>query len=315
MDNKKDIQGQQRTQSYGNQGYPLNLQKGVLLVASKSPEDSFGNSISKKSERLATALYLVTSFLSDNEPLKFRLRALSLDLVQKSGSVRYGSTMSDRTLFEDTQRSISETLSLLELAFIAGIISEMNFTILKREYASLRDAIEVKKVSRESRTDTILGDTFFGSTFSEPQGQTLRNLGQRSDLNEPAFSPPKPTNSIGHPKGQTTTQMSDRNPASASRTQGSPLRNLGQRVTLNEPAPRTQLSTFNLELSTSVVRASRTTRILKLIKDNREVSIKDIATHFPELSEKTIQRELVSLTETNVLKKSGERRWSRYSLA
>ena len=66
---------------------------------------------------------------------------------------------------------------------------------------------------------------------------------------------------------------------------------------------------------TDVAKESRRARILKLVKDNREVTIKDIATHFVDLSEKTIQRELVSLVASGVLKKFGERRWSRYALA
>ena len=66
---------------------------------------------------------------------------------------------------------------------------------------------------------------------------------------------------------------------------------------------------------TDVAKESRRARILKLIKDNREVTIKDITAHFTDLSEKTIQRELVTMSDNGVLKKSGERRWSRYALA
>ncbi len=291
------------------QNQTSNLQKGSSLTTGNSNADSFAISISKKSERLATALYLVTSFLSDSEPLKFRLRSLSIELVQKTGSVRYGGTMSDRALFEDTQRSITETLYLLELAFITDIISEMNFTVLKREYATLRDSIEVKKVSRESRTDSVLGDTFFGSTFHEPapKGSPL-NLQKGEPLDFSHIKPTtynlQPTNSIGHSKGQTNIKLSDTNIESKGQ---------GHHLNLQKGVPL-ELASFSTRTA-SIQKDARTTRILKLIKDNREVSIKDIANHFPELSEKTIQRELVSLTETKVLKKSGERRWSRYTLA
>ena len=78
------------------------------------------------------------------------------------------------------------------------------------------------------------------------------------------------------------------------------------------PAPRPH-SQFPIQHSVQI--ESRRTRILKLIKDNREVAIKDIVAYFPDVSEKTIQRELVYLSDSGVLKKTGERRWSRYSLA
>src|SRR3989344_9028999 len=138
-------------------------------LVSQAPSNgitAFGVTISKKCERLATAIYLVTNFLSDTEPMKFRLRALSLELVRDASLVKNGSQMVEANVLEALRANILETLSLLELAFIAGLVSEMNFTILKREYASLRDTIEVKKASRESRTDSILGDNFFGTTES-----------------------------------------------------------------------------------------------------------------------------------------------------
>ncbi len=322
-----------------------NFQKNQSLVSSNGME-SFAISLTKKCERLSTAMYLVTNFLSDIEPMKYRLRALSIDLIRDASLVRYGTASNEANVLEGIRANISETLSLLELAFIAGLASEMNFLILKREYVSVRDSIEIKKASRESSADTILGDNFFGSSFDSgpsTQGHTLRNLGQRSDLKEPAhrtrglsstFHTVTPTGvSIGHSKGQSNIKMSDRNPTPTPRTQGQSLRNVrpeslerlairdgstlvvGQRSDLKEPTPHTPLSTFNFQLSTSVSRTARSTRILKLVKDNHEVSIKDIANHFPELSEKTIQRELVSFTESGVLKKSGERRWSRYSIA
>lgn len=289
MDTKKDIQ-----------------KSSTGIEGGQTSGEPFGISVTKKSDRLATALYLVTNFLSDNEPLKNRLRTLSLDLVRLSASVRYGSTTPETIIFENFNANIIETLSLLELAFISGLVSEMNFTILKREYDSLKDKIQIKQSSRESRTDTILEDNFFenSTTVLQSRSNSSTVLSQRS--NSPTVLSravqgrsgnsyaPRPFHK-GHSIGQTDVRRSD-------------LKNLSPRSVLgkSESTPRAV---------TDVAIESRRARILKLIKDKREVTIKDIATHFPELSEKTIQRELVTFVETGVLKKSGERRWSRYSLA
>ena len=59
---------------------------------------------------------------------------------------------------------------------------------------------------------------------------------------------------------------------------------------------------------------ARTSAILSLIKNKKEVSIKDITDSVNGCSEKTIQRDLVSLIKQGVLYRKGERRWSRYSL-
>ena len=294
MDIKKDIQGR---------SMPSHQVAGGM--------ESFSISLGKKCERLATALYLVTSFLPDSEPLKGRLRTLSLDLVRDASRVRYGTISSETNVLEELRANIGETLGLLELALIAGLVSEMNFSILKREYASLRGTIEIKKASRESRTDTILGDTFFGSSFTEenlthpaPSSHPRSGLGYSRDqsLVHPSES------SIGHSQGQKDTTMSD------TKTKGhdaSPRSAKNSAPDLGLPLKgRVQSS-----VAISVTQEARRTRIQKLIKDNREVTIKDISTYFPELSEKTIQRELVALVEEGVLKKFGERRWSRYALA
>jgi len=195
----------------------------------------------------------------------------------------------------------------------------MNFSILKREYASLRGTIEIKKASRESRTDTILGDTFFGSSFTEENLTHPASRTQRSELaGNPEgrnFMPPTPASSIGHYKGQKDTngsfEMSDRKytaPDNEKKTSAVPS-------IVKTPKGQTIRPSAGLRTSVDIVKDSRRARIQKLIKDNREVTIKDITTYFPELSEKTIQRELVALVSEGVLKKFGERRWSRYTLA
>lgn len=55
--------------------------------------------------------------------------------------------------------------------------------------------------------------------------------------------------------------------------------------------------------------------VLSVIKNKGKASIKDISTLIRGVSEKTIQRELLSLIAAGVVLKQGERRWSTYSLA
>jgi hypothetical protein len=53
--------------------------------------------------------------------------------------------------------------------------------------------------------------------------------------------------------------------------------------------------------------------ISDFVKGHNDVSIKDIAANITGCSEKTIQRELISLINEGKIIKTGERRWSRYS--
>lgn len=59
----------------------------------------------------------------------------------------------------------------------------------------------------------------------------------------------------------------------------------------------------------------RRTRVLNLLKEKGHASIKDISDSITDCSEKTIQRELISLIKDNLVVREGERRWSVYKLA
>ena len=60
---------------------------------------------------------------------------------------------------------------------------------------------------------------------------------------------------------------------------------------------------------------TRKNAILEFIKGHDNTSIKDIVPNITGCSEKTIQRELIALIKEGKIKKDGERRWSRYSVA
>src|SRR3989344_2619780 len=55
--------------------------------------------------------------------------------------------------------------------------------------------------------------------------------------------------------------------------------------------------------------------IFSVLRAGGELGIRDIASNLPEYSEKMIQRELVALVAAGRVKKTGLKRWSRYSIA
>jgi len=65
----------------------------------------------------------------------------------------------------------------------------------------------------------------------------------------------------------------------------------------------------------NVRQTTRKDDILNLLKKESNLTIKDFAKVIKDCSEKTIQRELISLVKEGVVKRAGERRWSTYSLA
>ncbi len=61
-------------------------------------------------------------------------------------------------------------------------------------------------------------------------------------------------------------------------------------------------------------KGSRRERIVQVLRDKGSATIKDIVEVVTDCSEKTIQRELISLIKDNIVSREGERRWSKYSL-
>lgn len=59
----------------------------------------------------------------------------------------------------------------------------------------------------------------------------------------------------------------------------------------------------------------RTDKIKAILRDFKQRNIKDIASLFPGVSEKTIQREINHLISQGIIKRIGKRRWSTYILA
>lgn len=64
--------------------------------------------------------------------------------------------------------------------------------------------------------------------------------------------------------------------------------------------------------NTNIFKVNRKDKILSFINDRKSAVIKDITTLFPDVSEKTIQRELNALIETGKITKRGNKRWSIY---
>lgn len=79
--------------------------------------------------------------------------------------------------------------------------------------------------------------------------------------------------------------------------------------------PSVRALTGKTDTDASSGSGSRRERILSIIKDKGEASIKDVSSVISECSEKTIQRELMSLISEGRIAKHGERRWSKYTIS
>ncbi|MEX0933630.1 MAG: hypothetical protein WDZ74_02635 [Candidatus Paceibacterota bacterium] len=282
------------------QSYTLN--KGFFIYAVK------------KTERLTRAIYLITNFFSENEPLRWKLRDENLALLE------YFSRLSDstgRTASVDLsllKRSLEMSLASLGVAHTAGLISEMNFAILRNEYEGLLVALLEEGESDGSHSPLLFPKDFFAVERRKGEGESLERYLYGATFDKERTARGRALEEPRSPLGETT-ESDER--ASTPREHGA-LRETdkGQSKPIKDikDSKRTPLTRSSSEQSGGS-RTNRKDIILQLVKDRKEITVKDAAREIQEFSEKTLQRELVSLVNEGVLERVGSRRWSKYRFA
>ena len=93
--------------------------------------------IYKKTEKLATAIYMVTNLFSDNEPMKWTLRKEASEFVSFILGYKEVLPLEQEDFTYKAKTKILELVSLLQVSSQGGLMSEMNFSILKQEFLNL----------------------------------------------------------------------------------------------------------------------------------------------------------------------------------
>lgn len=301
MDNKKDNNPPQ---------FQPNSSK-ELVVLRLFEKDNFSLFVYKKAERIVCALYLTSNLFSDSEPIKWQLREVGVGVISHVLSLTSNPTLKPEIVAR-INADFLKLLSLLDIAQSAGFVSKMNFSILKKELENILETLSFKIFPNNSRgvVDTLLDKDF----FALPQNLFFPNNNQSAGGHSPALAEVLEVDRSQvaglydwadvrrleevykrHDKGHIKDNKSFE--TGYSKIQKDLRHNQGHNINNN------------------VVANERKLTILKLLKDKNNLTIRDFSLVIKGCSEKTIQRELLRLVKSGVLKKSGERRWSRYSLA
>ncbi|MBI5816802.1 MAG: hypothetical protein HZB09_00030, partial [Candidatus Yonathbacteria bacterium] len=98
--------------------------------------------IHKKTEKLVTAIYMLSNFFPHQEPLRWEVRTFCLNLLGNISFVFYGKNSDTEHILKESINAVDEIISRFEISHISGLISTMNFSVLKNELVSLKDNIE-----------------------------------------------------------------------------------------------------------------------------------------------------------------------------
>jgi hypothetical protein len=262
MDNQKDIE-KTKQNSNGHQNKRPTVKAELEYLH-------------KKTEKLVTALYMVTDVMEDGDALKNKMRSLSVDLLSDVYTLHDLTPTNKQSRIELATNHIKELISLVDIAGTIGFISAMNAGIIKRELIHTGKELEEKNKDNNSYTHALDERLFDIPNPEEHRIQTP----------------------IGHNNWvKRTLPLSYTN---SSKNSLSVLKKTMHHA--SDPLEKKD----RIEKILSLIKS----------KDNGQgVSIKDIAIDFSDYSEKTIQRELNAMVEKGQLKKNGSKRWSKYLLS
>jgi len=256
--------------------------------------DTFSSVSFNKTQKLITALYMVTDIMDSEEPIRHKLRDLGSEIISDMYIVQ--SNLSGHTEPRNLYDRISEIVSFLDIASAMSFISEMNYSILKKEFKELKRQMEEYIGTKNSwLTGFISEDRYIRQESGLSNGHIKRiNLGVQ--------------------KGSTLMKaLSDKN-----FTKKTNKFSVSNTVENNQ----NKLNSNKKSLDFAVLKKQRRDNIMDIIRNNGgDSSIKDIrekinigVTDDMICSEKTLQRELVSMVKDGVLNKAGEKRWTQYSI-
>lgn len=267
----------------------INLYKESYLLNSVFVKDTQFQYIYKKTEKIVTAIYLVTNFMTKEEPLKWSLRNSATQLL-KSVMTFSKVSLSDREIrAHEINAQILETSSFFDLAFRSGFVSEMNYNILNFEVSKLSVAIDTYQKGSISSNKSLFNEEYFKVHKDKDFDlNVVKNVPKKDDF-------VKDINK-GHSenKGQNTNVFYKPNKNNA----------------ISGVENKVQVS----KKRTKKTNTERRSIIIAEIKKLGDVSVKEVSRALPTVSTKTLQRELLGMVDDGLLIKKGERRWSRYSL-
>lgn len=235
----------------------------------------------KKTERILSAIHLITESWPKDEPIRVGLRSLSLKLFNIIISLNNEQEMGKiHPLVQEYLSIVLEMFGVLNASHLGGFIPFGNLEVLKKEIDSAGNAVRASRIGKDSIVvSTNLSNDFFD--FGDENSATI--------FSRWATYKDKSTASLG---------------------KDNLLENKDKEKSPIKDSPRYK----GHDVSIKDKKTDRQEQILSIINSKGSIMIKDISNEIKDCSEKTIQRELIDLVNKGLLKKIGERRWSRYSM-
>ena len=287
-----------------NQEQAGEAKKDIQLyqVVSNFIKDKDGVNVYRRAEKICKAYFLLTQHIQENNSIKQKLRNLALDMSSKTLDlvVTFNKT---EELARGVVTHAMALVSVSDIAVTARFISEANYSLVVHQVQIFINEVETYWKTSSHNNQVMPVHLFDVESL---------DASYKNDMSFMAQSiPDTATEEIHVLKKEKTHTVSSSINAPSSPTNGNKVaRDFAQK----KPASNLVVKESKSEAKTEE-KSERQTLILSTISTRGESSIKDLTGVIKGCSEKTIQRELIALVDSGSLLKTGERRWSRYSIA
>lgn len=287
----------------------------------------------RKSEKLTTALYMVTDIMPEREPMKWKMRETSVELLSGVTSAMNVTPGEKMSALADVLKKIDRLISFLEIAHASRMLSAMNASVLKKEYTLLKTSVEYEWTKIFDQGNASLSESFFHVPEEKKLEAKNENTVDERKESRVRYAP------MVEPKRHEQAEVEVREFSKTNIQSIAPRKETEREVTSAQRHSPMQVhpdrmhgvsipkdaakEIFNRSEVSDLLpervrpegdKSDRRTIILALIKQKPNLGVKDFVKSIPNVSEKTIQRELLAMVAEGTLTKKGERRWSTYSL-
>jgi len=247
----------------------------------------------RKASKLLKAIYIITDSVEEKEVVE--IRQLAKDMVKDIISLF---SVKEGIHKENLHRHLLLLTALFEALSAVGRISAMNANIIMNEYKGILEVIE-----------SSLGQPYMFAPAGPNLKENMFEIDKGGTPEVEVLTRPKIFNEQykGH-KGQNIISTYKKDLSFRE------LKNKNKREAEEFSPKLGKLEKNKVFPNDNKLESPREAVIIKQIRQLGSVTVKDVSGLIRGVSEKTIQRELVALVGRGVLKREGERRWSRYLL-
>ena len=295
----------------------LGLENTKITNKSYNATVSYRTSMSliKNLQQITMAIYMVTDCVEEGEPLRYQAREAVLKAMAAITNV-LGNIQTNSNQFRIAHAQmilVREHINILE---IMGFVSTMNASILVAEIDRFISSLDTSILDTDSPHNahvSMRNDMSYGVDLGELfYNKNDQNSGANSATNSPRQARTFDKNDGGDNSGyngkNTIHPTLKGTPQEGNSVQGNSLNN-----------------SF-IKLENQMGRLKRRTLILKLFRElpspsgKKELTLNELVDKYSRyggegiVGEKTIQRELLEMTQDGTLEKLGTKRWVKYRL-